>query len=153
VEQARRVEQGGHFGDQVGADFVVSSRRNHAAVLAQPGVVGRAEVEFGDGFEARARAGGQVRAQPVGRPRTVDGDFGMAVVTNGVAQVEQDEVHARARHRLGEFGEQSVIAAQVGIEQAAGVRVVFRPPVFPHIHADVQQVAPDHGWVASRRMV
>ena len=149
VEEARLVEDVDHFADEVGADLVVGRRGDHVAVVLEPRVVRRGEVELRDRFEAHLAQARELGAETVDLPRALDGDFGVARVLERLAEVDDDEVHAGLDHVRGEAPPHAFVEAEVVLlADELEVLALVRSPgidglVAPHVHAHVEERAPD----------
>ena len=149
VEEARLVEDVDHFADEVGADLVVGRRGDHVAVVLEPRVVSRGEVELRDRFKAHLAQAGELGAETVDLPRSLHGELGVARVLERLAEVDDDEVHAGLDHVRGEALPHALVEAEVVLlADEFEVLSLVRPPgidrlVAPHVHAHVEERAPD----------
>ena len=149
VEEAGLVEDVDHLADEVGADFVVGLRGHHVAVVLEPGVVRRGEVELRNRLKAHFAQAREFGAEAVDLPRALDGKLGVALVLEGLAEVDDDEVHASLDHVRGEALPDALVEAEAVLlaDELEVLALVGAPGidglVAPHVHAHVEERAPD----------
>ena len=151
VEETGASEDLAGVADHVLTDAVIVRRRNHPMIFAQPGIVAGGEVQLGDDLDADRLQPRDLRLHPLGRPRALHRQLGMARILQRLAQVEDQRVHAdlgharRPVHPLLLLEVEMVDVVPVAIHRIRVRRVLRSIP--PHVRPEVHKLAPHEGLV------
>ena len=151
VEEPGPPEELVHLGNQIAADAIVRVRRNAVSVFAQPGVMRGREVQLRDRLQAQRAQPLQFTTQFGCAPGALNRNLGVALVLHPVAQVDHHHVHPGLMHLLQDVVPQAPIKPEVGPVNGVVTLKLRRIPVAPHIHAQMQQIAPNHRVFATPR--
>ena len=98
---------------QVGADPVVSLRRDHPVILSKPRVVGRGKVHLRYRLQPHRAKPPQLGLQLFNAPRALDRELRVAWVHHALGKPYDDHVVALRRHRVRHFAPHVFIKAKL----------------------------------------
>ena len=142
MEEARRSEDFACIANDVFADAIVFFGRYHAAVMFQPAVVRRREIQFWNRLNSKRFQTADFLLHLIRRPTAFDGEFGMAWIDKRLADVDDQHVHFLFNHAIDSASPKVFLATQNDIWLAVGQLLivhVFGHVITPHVVSKMKQ--------------
>ena len=157
MEETRPVEDLADVGDNLRAYPPVAFSSHQRAVFVEPAVVPAGEIQLRHRLDPERAQTPDLLAHPFGSERPLRRQFRMARIDERFAEINNRQIQPLACHRIRPVFPDGKIGAHL-VRRPANDRL-FPPiaerlavlPVAPHIHPEMQQIAPNESTLRRTR--